>query len=158
MATLTPEQMLNDMQAYIENIEKAKRGYVAVGLPSEKIGSRVYGGDMTVVKNGAIHEYGLGNVPRRSFLSVPFMTKKDDISKAIENQFSDVLSKGKPAEQALGLIGVTAVNISKGAFTSRGYGKWPDIEESTKKAKGSSQVLIDKGLLRGSISHVVRGL
>ena len=56
------------------------------------------------------------------------------------------------------MIGTVAVNISKGAFTTRGYGEWPDITQATKDAKGSSQVLIDTGILRGSITYVVRGL
>jgi len=46
----------------------------------------------------------------------------------------------------------------KGAFLTRGYGEWLDITDATKEAKGSSQVLIDTGTLRNSISYVVRGL
>jgi hypothetical protein len=155
--TLTPEQMLERTGAHLANLEKAKRGYVAVGLPSEEVGSKVYGDGQTVATIGARHEYGAG-VPRRSFLRVPFTTKKDELTKAIAKQFEDVFERGKKAEQALGLIGTVAVNISKGAFTTRGYGEWPDITQATKDAKGSSQVLIDTGILRGSITYVVRGL
>ena len=78
--------------------------------------------------------------------------------KAIAKQFEDVFKRGKKAEQALGLIGTAAVNIVKGAFLTRGYGEWLDITDATKEAKGSSQVLIDTGTLRNSISYVVRGL
>ena len=155
--TLTPEQMLGRTGAYLANLEKAKRGYVAVGLPSEEVGGKVYGDGQTVATVGARHEYGAG-VPRRSFLRVPFTTKKDELTKAIAKQFADVFERGKSAEQALGLVGTVAVNISKGAFTTRGYGEWPDITQATKDAKGSSQVLIDTGILRGSITYVVRGL
>ena len=154
---LTPQQMLDRTGAYLANLEKAKRGYVAVGLPSEEVGGKVYGNGQTVATIGARHEYGAG-VPRRSFLRVPFTTKKDELTKAIAKQFEDVFERGKSAEQALGLIGTVAVNISKGAFTTRGYGEWPDITQATKDAKGSSQVLIDTGILRGSITYVVRGL
>jgi hypothetical protein len=91
-------------------------------------------------------------------LRTPFTAKKDDLSTAIAKQFEDVFQRGKSAEQALGLIGTVAVNISKGAFTSRGYGEWPDISAATKEDKGSSQVLIDTGTLRNSITYVVRGL
>jgi hypothetical protein len=91
-------------------------------------------------------------------LRVPFTTRKDELTKAIAKQFEDVFERGKSSEQALGLIGTVAVNISKGAFTTRGYGEWPDITQATKDAKGSSQVLIDTGILRGSITYVVRGL
>ena len=153
--TLTPEQMLANTRAYLANLEKAKRGFVAVGLPSEEVGSKVYGDGQTVATVGARHEYGAG-VPRRSFLRVPFTTKRDELSTAIARQFEDVFQRGKSAEQALGLIGTVAVNISKGAFTTRGYGEWPDITQETKDAKGSSQVLVDNKILAGSITYVVR--
>ena len=155
--TLTPQQMLENTAAYLKNLEKARSGFVAVGLPAEKIGGKVYGDGQAVATIGARHEYGAG-VPRRSFLRVPFTTKKDELTKVIAKQFADVFERGKSAEQALGLIGTVAVNISKGAFTTRGYGEWPDITQATKDAKGSSQVLIDTGILRGSITYVVRGL
>jgi len=150
--------MLDRTGAYLANLEKAKRGHVAVGLPSEEVGGQVYGDGMTVIQVGAIHEFGTGSNPRRSFLRVPFTTKRDDLSQAIARQFQDVFERGKKAEQALDLIGTVAVNISKGAFTSRGYGEWPDITAGTKAAKGSSQVMIDTGTLRNSITYVVRGM
>jgi len=154
---MTPEQMLENTTAYLKNLEKAKRGYVAVGLPAEEVGGTVYDDGQTVAQVGAQHEYGAG-VPRRSFLRTPFTAKQDDLTAAIAKQFEDVFQRGKKAEQALGLIGTVAVNISKGAFTTRGYGEWPDITDDTKDAKGSSQVLIDTGTLRNSITYVVRGL
>ena len=154
---MTPEQMLKNTTAYLKNLEKAKRGYVAVGLPAEEVGGTVYDDGQTVAQVGAQHEYGAG-VPRRSFLRTPFTAKQDDLTAAIAKQFEDVFQRGKKAEQALGLIGTVAVNISKGAFTTRGYGEWPDITDDTKDAKGSSQVLIDTGTLRNSITYVVRGL
>ena len=154
---MTPEQMLKNTTAYLKNLEKAKRGYIAVGLPAEEVGGTVYDNGQTVAQVGAQHEYGAG-VPRRSFLRTPFSAKKDELETAIAKQFEDVFKRGKKAEQALGLIGTVAVNISKGAFTTRGYGEWPDITQATKDAKGSSQVLIDTGILRGSITYVVRGL
>ena len=154
---MTPEQMLKNTGAYLKNLEKAKRGHIAVGLPAEEVGGTVYDDGQTVVQVGAQHEFGAG-VPRRSFLRTPFAVKKDDMDKAVAKQFKDVFERGKTAEKALGLIGTVAVNISKGAFTTRGYGEWPDITDDTKDAKGSSQVLIDTGTLRNSITYVVRGI
>jgi hypothetical protein len=154
---MTPEQMLKNTGAYLKNLEKAKRGHVAVGLPAEEVGGTVYDDGQTVAQVGAQHEFGAG-VPRRSFLRTPFSAKKDELETAIAKQFADVFQRGKKTEQALGLIGTVAVNISKGAFTTRGYGEWPDISAATKEDKGSSQVLIDTGTLRNSITYVVRGL
>lgn len=158
MTQLTPEDMAKHVKRMAENIKAAKRGSVAVGLPSEKIGGKVYGNGMSVIQVGAIHEYGAGNNPRRSFLRVPFDTKKDEITAAIAAQFRSVFEDGVDAKKALGLVGAEATNISKGAFRARGYGTWPDIKQSTKTAKGSSQPLIDTGTLRNSITWIVRGV
>lgn len=153
---LTPEQMLKHTKKMADNIRVAKSSVVAVGLPKEKVGGKVYGDGMTVVQVGASHEYGAG-VPRRSFLRVPFQIKRKQMDIATATQFQDVFEKGQDAKKAMGLIGMEAVNIVKGAFTSRGYGSWPDIKDVTKQIKGSSQVLIDTGTLRNSISYIVRG-
>ena len=191
---MTPEQMLKNTTAYLKNLEKAKRGYIAVGLPSEEVGGKVYDNGMTVIRIGAIHEYGstfrhpggtpyvvsggkarfvsksfvgpvsgitkphMITIPRRSFLRVPFETKKKEMETATVKQFKDVFERGKKAEQALGLIGTVAVNIVKGAFLTGGYGEWPDITAATKAAKGSTRILVDNKTLSGSITYVVRGL
>jgi hypothetical protein len=158
MANLTPEEMLKKTTRYAEEVKNAVKGNVVVGLPVEKVGGKIYGDGMTVMRVGAIHEFGRGHNPRRSFLRTPFAIKKKELATIIDTQFLDVFSKGKTAKQALGLIGVAATNISKGAFTSDGYGEWPPLKPSTIKAKGSSQILIDNGILRGSVTYVVRGL
>ena len=154
---MTPEQMLKNTTAYLKNLEKAKRGHVAVGLPAEEVGSTVYDDGQTVAQVGAQHEYGAG-VPRRSFLRTPFAAKKDDMDKAVAKQFKDVFERGKKAEQALGFVGTVAVNIVKGAFLTGGYGEWPDITDATKAAKDSTRILVDNKTLSGSITYVVRGI
>jgi len=66
-----------------------------------------------------------------------------------------VLEQGLPVDTALGRVGLAARNISVGAFRTKGYGEWDDIEQATKDAKGSSTVLIDTGILRNAITWVV---
>lgn len=190
---MTPEQMLKNTTTYLKAMEDAKRKHVAVGLPSDKVGAKIYGEGMTIFQIGAVHEYGavinhpggtkftigkngkatfvpnsyqgkvagvtgphIIDIPRRSFLRVPFATKKAEIADMLLKTFK-AASEGKmTAEIALGRVGAFATNISKGAFTSRGYGQWPDIKASTKKRKGSSQPMIDTGTLRNSVTYVVR--
>ena len=156
MPNITPQQMLTLTANYADNIRRAKKSSVAVGLPSEKVGDKVYGDGQTVISVGARHEYGGNGLPRRSFLRLPFVANKTEINKAIAKQFEDVLLRGKPAAQALGLIGVIATNYSKEAFVTRGFGQWPDISQATKDAKGSTQILVNNGILKGSITYVVR--
>lgn len=189
---MTPDQMLKNTTEYYNNLEAAKKMHVAVGLPLDKVGAKIYGEGMTIFQIGAIHEFGstfqhpggtkyimkngrprfVSNdyagpvagttgphtitIPQRSFLRVPFATKKAEIADAIAGQFKAVAEKGRKAEVALGRVGIVAENISRKAFTTRGYGMWPDIAAATKARKGSGQTLIDTGTLRGSITSVVR--
>ena len=95
-------------------------------------------------------------LPERSFLRAPFILKKSEINRAIEKACEAVGAGRMDANTALNLIGVTATNISVKACDTAGYGTWPDIKEATKKAKGSSAILIDKGQLRGTITWEVR--
>lgn len=158
MTTLTPKQMLAYTTNMAERLAETKSKAVFVGLPAEKVGGKVYGNGMTVLQIGAIHEYGVPQrgIPERSFLRVPFRIKRDEINQAIAKQFEAVMSGVRQVDVGLGLIGVIATNVSKGAFTSLGYGSWTPITDETKRRKGSSQTLIDNRILGTSISSVVR--
>lgn len=153
---MRPQDTIRVIDNYIKNLEAAKKMGVYVGLPKEKVGGKVYNSGMTVIEVGAVHEYGGGNNPQRSFLRTPFTLKQKDMARVISQQFNAVAEKGKDAETALNIIGAKAQEISQGAFTTRGYGTWKQLDPQTIKRKGSSQILIDKGILRSSITWVVR--
>jgi len=158
---MTPQEFLARSQRQVAAMQRAKQASVKVGLPAgEQATSQAYTSDgnrpaATVLEVGIFHEYGTQFVPMRSFLRGPFEEKQAEISRALDVQFNLVLESGLDIEVALGRIGLTAVNISRGAFKTRGYGVWADIKQSTKDAKGSSQVLIDTGILRNAITWVV---
>ena len=190
---MTPQETLQHTEKMIAQLEELKRKAVFVGLPKEKVGGKVYGDGMTVIRIGAIHEYGAkikhpggtryvigpdGNarfvsnsfvgpvtgvtkphtitIPQRSFLRVPFRTKRKEVNQFIAKQFEAVSNGDISPDIGLGRIGVMTANISKGAFTSLGYGEWKPITAETVRRKGSSQTLIDTGILRSSITWVVR--
>lgn len=153
---MTPEESLKKLTNYAKQIALAKTQYVAVGLPVESIGNKAYKNGAQLMQVGASHEYGVGDM-RRSFLREPFSLKVNDITDRIDSEFKAIFEGSRNTDAAMGRIGVTAVNISKGAFTTGGYGMWTDITQETKDKKGSSQILIDSGLLRTSITYVVRG-
>lgn len=158
---MTPEEFLARSQRQVAAMQRANEASVKVGLPAgESSTSKAYTSDgnkpaATVLEVGIQHEYGTQHVPMRSFLRGPFETKQADMAKTIGNQFKMVMENDLDIEVALGRIGLAAVNISRKAFTTRGYGVWLDIKQATKDAKGSNQVLIDTGLLRNSITWVV---
>ena len=147
---------LKQIDAYYENLRKAKQKSVAVGLVKGKATSRIYGDGTTVVEVGSWHEYGAGKNPQRSFLRTPFIVKKGDIGHALRSQFKLVAEQGKDAIKALKTVGLEAENISKEAFVTGGYGQWKALSPFTIAKKGSSQILIDKGILRSSITSEVR--
>jgi len=152
---MTPEQFLQQTQHIEREMARAKSMSVDVGLIDSKVGGKIYGGGKTILEIGAIHEYGLGDVPERSFLRVPFLMKQSEITARINKEWERVSAGKSDAETALGRIGALGTNISKGAFTSMGYGTWQPIKPATAKAKKSSQTLIDTGTLRNSITWQV---
>ena len=153
---MRPQDTLKLTTEYRKNIEQAKKLALAVGLPKGEATSKIYGDGMNVVQVGSIHEFGAGNNPVRSFLRVPFAIKKDDIRNTLVTLFRGVAEKGLPADRQLEKAGIVIQNISKEAFETQGFGKWPVIKPATKRRKGSSATLIDTGILRGSITYEVR--
>lgn len=153
---MTPEETLKATTEYLKNLQAMKTHYVAVGLPASKVAGKKYEGGVSVIDVGASHEFGTEDLEERSFLRAPFTLKKSEISRAIQAQVAAIGSGKRDADTALNLIGIAARNISVKAFETGGYGTWPDIKEATKKAKGSSAILIDKGELRGDITWEVR--
>lgn len=153
---MTPEETLRATTEYLKNLQAMKTHHVAVGLPASKVGDKKYEDGVSVIEVGAAHEFGTEDLDERSFLRVPFTLKKSEINRAIEAQVAAIGAGQKDAKTALNLIGIVARNISVKAFETGGYGTWPDIKEATKKAKGSTAILIDKGELRGDITWEVR--
>lgn len=153
---MKPEKFLKMTEKMATQLKSLKGSAVFVGLPKEKVGGKVYGDGSTIISVGASHEYGAKYLPKRSFLRAPFLIKKNEINKSIANQYKLVQEGKINPDIALGRIGAIAVNYSKGAFTSLGYGEWKPIKLETAKRKGSSQTLIDTGVLRSSISWVIR--
>lgn len=153
---MTPEQMLKKTTSYLRQLQEAKRLEVAVGLPKGKATAKVYGNGIKVVEIAAIHEYGLGDVPARSILRMPFIVKKREMDEALAYAFRQVFSGRSTAKAALDLVGAEARNYVLDGFRNNGYGTWPELNPETIRRKGSSRALVDKGILRGSTTWEVR--
>lgn len=133
---------------------------------------------LTNAQIGATHEFGsvAQKIPQRSFLRAPLHKKKAQIQKAGKKVIE--IFKGKPIVDAYKALGSEALNIIDGAFTSRGYGEWPQTKDRTIESKASRlsgkkqrefkgmsqkekrrafQPLIDSGQLRKSIDYEVKG-
>lgn len=151
---MTPEQTLKKMDHYLKSMKEAKKSYVAVGITGQEK-DKPYKGGASLVEVAAIHEYGLGDMTKRSFLKLPMELKQKELSVIIGKAFERVI-EGMEVKRGLSLVGLEAVNISKGAFPTSGYGKWKDVSEETKRRKRSSKPLIDTGQLVQSITFEVR--
>lgn len=155
---MTPKDALAATAAYLKELEKAKRMTLKVGLPSDKVGGKVYGNGVNIMQVGAAHEYGTAKMPARSFLRMPSEVKGKELGLTIQQQFERVLDGKSNTEDALGRVGVTAVNFSKEAFRSNGFGRWEALAPATiesKIKKGKTTPLIETGLLRNSITWSV---
>lgn len=107
---------------------------------------------MRVIDIAQIHEFGLGNVPERSFIRAWFDENEPRAREALMRLMTSVLEgKRQPDEAleafALWVVGEIQARIAKGID--------PPLDPRTVKRKGSSVPLIDTGQLRSSISYEI---
>ncbi|MBE0469590.1 MAG: hypothetical protein IBX55_08820 [Methyloprofundus sp.] len=152
--SISPEQLLQQLRSFEAALREAKTKEVAVGVIGNT--TSVYQHGQNVLDVAGAHEFGKGRMPARSFLRMPFNNKRNEIDAAILTQFRRVADGRASVQQALGLVGVTARNISIEAFETGGFGQWQDISAETKATKGSDTILWDTGKLVGSVTWAVR--
>lgn len=134
-----------------KNIKTLLNHSVKVGLPKET-GS--YPNGTSILQVGAAHEFGVpeNNLPRRSFLRVPFMDNANKIKKAIDKSYKFVAEQNSDPIKMLNKLGLFGQSISQESFTDN---NWQPLKPATIKRKSSSKPLIDSGRLRGSITYIV---
>lgn len=108
---------------------------------------------LTVGEIAEIHEFGLGSVPRRSFLA-GWADENADQIKTVITRGGQALARGKlgSIDQLLEQIGVWAVGSIQARIATNIP---PPLSPITIQRKGSSVALIDSGQLRSSISYKV---
>lgn len=126
--------------------------YVDIGI----LGQATYEDGATIAGIGAVHEFGRvdGSIPQRSFIRMPLEVKQEQITKKVEAKLEELLAAGD-IEGIFKAIGVAGEEAIQEAFETGGFGTWEDIQEATKKRKGSSAILIDRGDLRKAITWEV---
>ena len=142
---------LSQLRDLTKQIKIATTHEVNIGI-AQDIGQ--YPNGEKVVDVGRRHEFGIG-VPRRSFLRMPFIVKQKTIDKAIATSWKKITDGKSTALKEFGILGIIGQNISKDAFASGGFGKWKKLKESTEKAKGSTEILLDTSKLVQSITNWV---
>lgn len=149
--------MANRVVVRDRGAEKLLKDLEASGRLHLKVG--VYGSaaaqDHAGISNGeiaAIHELGLGNNPRRSWLADWLDVARQPILDTFRREFMAVLRQRQDERRALNRAGAAFV----GQIQERiAQGIPPTLAPVTIRRKGSSVPLIDTGQFRRSISHEV---
>lgn len=137
--------------------QKLVRRIFTFGGPKISVGihesdGKVQHGEMRVIDIANIHEFGLGNVPQRSFIRAWFDENQERARAAMQRLLRSVVKGDRTPEQAvdtfaLWVVGQMQLRMAKGIA--------PPLKRRTILRKGSSVPLIDTGQLRTSISYKV---
>lgn len=148
----------------IENLLKALKGKppkARVGVLGSKVNRGNDGSGKSQQTNadiGARHEFGLGNMPQRSFLRVPIAENLDkymaNTGFTDEESLKQVIKDGS-LKPWLKQIAVLAEAIVSDAFDSGGFGKWP-AWKTPGYTNQANQILVDTQQLRNSITSEVK--
>lgn len=91
-------------------------------------------------------------IPERSFLRAPLRQNKDNLKKAFASLARQVAQGKITAYQMLDQVGSRAVGYCKEAIES---GISPPNARSTIRSKGSSTPLVDEGIMKNTLTHIV---
>ena len=151
------------MRELLRMAERIKREqpHVAVGITG-KSGGKPHegGGSMTIVDIGAVHEFGAGGVPERSFLRATI----DKHAQKYRAHMTNGMRRGVlGAVRGQGGADVESPVLKRTGLMAEGdikrriaEGIAPALAPATIAAKGSSKPLIDTGQLRASIASEIR--
>jgi hypothetical protein len=159
---------LKKLDKFVKDLSAQCKDYsVHIGIFGNKAQRKK--GEVTNPELGAIHEFGLGHAPMRSFLRMPLELKSDEIMATVKSSDSwHNLQHGKPLP-VLRDLGLACEAIIETAFDTRGYGTWRPNLTATVDAKTrrlskaqrrklggySNSPLIDTGQLRHSVTSKV---
>jgi hypothetical protein len=129
---------------------------VSIGIHEED-GAKEHDAGMTVVALAAIHEFGLGNVPERSFIRAWFDENEDRAKEALRRLLVSVVEGKRQPQQALSLFAQWALGeMQKRMAAGIPPALQPEtIRKKTRAGKTGETPLIDTGQLRSSLSYEI---
>jgi len=145
-----PKQKINDS---IRKMNNAVKDYVKIGGMSVNVGlpsDRIHGpSELPLAEVGAMHEFGAGNIPERSFLRSTVTLKQKEITDAM-NTLSKKAANGEDPKKLMeqfALFGEGLVKERMRDLTD------PPLKQP--RADGSDNPLVDTGALRQGIIGIV---
>ncbi len=128
----------------------SKKARVRAKVEKRAAGAR----QLSLIEVAAIHEFGAGHVPARSFIRATIDERRADIAKLQVLVGKQILAGKITSEQGLATIGAKVAGWMKERIAA---GIAPPLKPRTIKRKKSSKPLIDTGQLRSSITYAVEG-
>lgn len=143
------------MEAITKHFAELSRGKVVVGYPGD--GPMHESGQFTVAALAVVHEFGVPdkNLPSRPFMRQTWDNNKSAVKDKQRVAFGMALRGRWSPKRALELLGLDYEDRIRGTIDA---GNFEPLKASTKRAKGSSKILIDTGDLRRRVTSKVVGL
>ncbi len=113
-----------------------------------------YDDGTSVAEIAAFNEYGTVNIPARPFMKTAVEKSKDEILRYYQMSTKNIADGKTDANKVL--TGLGELGKSKVQESIR-HGDWVPNAPATIKRKGSSKPLIDTGLMRDTVTYVIRG-
>lgn len=130
-----------------------RKPHTVVGIFGTNASANHANTSLSNVQVAAVHEFGLNEIPERSFIRGTVDARQRNIAKMQRQVALAVLDRRMTTRQALDALGLYV----KGQIQDRiARGIPPPNAPSTIRRKGSSTPLIHTGQLRGSIDHEAR--
>lgn len=135
-------------QTLADVVKRIQDSAVTVGIHSDA-GMHDEAEGMTVAQIGAIHEFGGGNSPERSFLRSTLSKKRAKYISGIQKIAKSAIQGKRDARDGMGLLGRQAEGDIK--LTIRDMKDPPNAPSTIRQKKGIDNPLIDSGQMLNSI-------
>lgn len=136
------------LKKIMNEIKKLNSSFTVIGLFSNE--HEESENNLTVADIGFFNEYGTKDIPERPFIRNWFDSNLSKIKKEAEKLFKRVIDGKLSPEKALSILGEWAKGEIQKSITNL---KTPVNAPSTISKKGSTNPLIDTGIMRSSIRH-----
>jgi hypothetical protein len=105
---------------------------------------------------GFVHEFGdiKHNIPERSFIRMPLWSKLGDLITMQGTNWLYIM-RTRGVKRMLAHLGAMAEDLIQEAFSTRGFGQWPELKRETIRRKGSSAILIESAQMRKAVAYRV---
>ncbi len=140
-------------RALMTRLASMKAATVKVGIYGAEA-SKPHG-HMTNVEVAAVHEFGAGPIPQRSFIRATVDANRPEIA-AIQRRIAKGVKDGRvDVRTGLGLLGEDVLNRMKARIRAHID---PPLQPETIRRKKSSTPLIDSGQLLNSLAWSLEGV